>query len=221
MTEITVLMKRIGYEFKNKSLINVALTHSSFSRHTISKNNERLEFLGDRVLGLIISEEIFKKYHRSSEGDLAKKLSFLVCRSTLKKIANKIQLDDFILHSKNIKKSSLETIKANSLEALIAAIYLDSNITITSRVIKKLWKEFIENINLQTFDPKSRLQEWSLKNKKKLPIYKVISKSGPDHDPLFTIKVLIDEDISSFAEGKSKQDAEINAANKLLKEICE
>ena len=105
MTEITVLMKRIGYEFKNKSLINVALTHSSFSRHTINKNNERLEFfLGDRVLGLIISEEVFKKYHRSSEGDLAKKLSFLVCRSTLKKIANKIQLDDFILHSKNIKK---------------------------------------------------------------------------------------------------------------------
>ena len=144
-----------------------------------------------------------------------------MCKSTLKKIANKIQLDDFISYSKNIKKSSLETIKANSLEALIAAIYLDSNINITSKVIRKLWKEFIENINLQTFDPKSRLQEWSLKNRKKLPIYKVMSKSGPDHDPLFTIKVLIDDDISSFAEGRSKQDAEINAANKLLKEICE
>ena len=77
MTEITVLMKRIGYEFKNKSLINVALTHSSFSRHTINKNNERLEFLGDRVLGLIISEEVFKKYHRSSEGRFGKKTFLL------------------------------------------------------------------------------------------------------------------------------------------------
>ena len=116
---------------------------------------------------------------------------------------------------------SLDSIKADSLEAIIAAIYLDSNISVTSRVIKKLWKEYLEDINLSTFDPKSRLQEWSLKNKKKLPSYKVLKKSGPDHDPLFTIKVFIDEKICDFADGKSKQDAEINAASKLLKQICE
>ena len=104
MTEIKQLMKRIGYEFKNKSLINVALTHSSFSRQTISKNNERLEFLGDRVLGLIISEEVFKNIIGLRREIWQKNFLFLVCRSTLKKIANKIQLDDFILHSKIHKK---------------------------------------------------------------------------------------------------------------------
>lgn len=221
MPEIKQLMKEIGYNFKNKSLIKTALTHSSFSRLQQTKSNERLEFLGDRVLGLVISNEIYEKYSNSSEGELAKKLSFLVCKSTLKKIASKIKLDLYIVCSENLKKKSLDSIKADSLEAIIAAIYLDSNISVTSRVIKKLWKEYLEDINLSTFDPKSRLQEWSLKNKKKLPSYKVLKKSGPDHDPLFTIKVFIDEKICDFADGKSKQDAEINAASKLLKQICE
>ena len=221
MTDIKKLMKIIGYNFKDNSLINTALTHSSFSKENKIKNNERLEFLGDRVLGLIISSEIFKKNLSSTEGELAKQQSFLVCKTTLKKVANNIKLREFINCTQSLKKNSLDSIIANTLEALIAAIYLDSNINQTSKIVLKLWKSFLENINLSSFDPKSKLQEWSLKNKKKLPTYEIMNKSGPDHSPTFTIKVILDEKFSSFAKGKSKQDAEIKAANKLLKKICE
>ena len=221
MTNIDKLMKIIGYNFRNKSLIKTALTHSSFSKENKIKNNERLEFLGDRVLGLIISSEIFKKNLSSTEGELAKQQSFLVCKATLKKVANNIKLREFVNCTQSLKKNSLDSVIANTLEALIAAIYLDSNLNQASKIVLKLWKSFLENINLSSFDPKSKLQEWSLKNKKKLPTYEIMDKSGPDHSPTFTIKVILDEKFSSFAKGKSKQDAEIKAANKLLKKICE
>ena len=219
MAKIKKLMKIISYTFKDESLLKIALTHSSFSKEKKIKNNERFEFLGDRVLGLIISSEIFKKNINSSEGELAKTLSFLVCKSTLINVANKIKLGEYIKHAENLKKNALETLKANSLEALIAAIYLDSNISTASKIVLNLWKDCFENINLSSFDPKSKLQEWSLKTKKKLPVYEVINKSGPDHNPIFTIKVLIDKKTFCLAKGKSKQDAEIKAAEKLLKEI--
>ena len=221
MTDINKLMKIIGYSFRDKSLIKTALTHSSFSKENKIKNNERLEFLGDRVLGLIISSEIFKKNLTSTEGELAKQQSFLVCKATLKKVANNIKLREFVNCTQSLKKKSLDSIIANSLEALIAAIYLDSNINQASKVVLKLWKSFLENINLSSFDPKSKLQEWSLKNKKKLPNYEIISKSGPDHSPTFKVKVILDKNCHSLAKGKSKQDAEIKAANKLLKKIRE
>ena len=221
MTDINKLMKIIGYSFKNKSLIKTALTHSSFSKQNKINNNERLEFLGDRVLGLIISSEIFKKNLSSTEGELAKQQSFLVCKNTLKKVANNIKLGEFINCTQSLKKNSLDSVIANTLEALIAAIYLDSNINQASKIVLKLWKSFLENINLSSFDPKSKLQEWSLKNKKILPNYEVTDRSGPDHNPIFTVKVNLDKKFSSFAKGKSKQDAEIKAANKLLKKICE
>lgn len=223
MTDINKLMKIIGYSFKDKFLLKTALSHSSFSKENKSENNERLEFLGDRVLGLIISIEIFKKNPFSSEGELAKQQSFLVCKTTLKKVANNIKLGEFINCTQSLKKKkiSFDSVTANTLEALIAAIYLDSNINQTSKIVLKLWKSFLENINLSSFDPKSKLQEWSLKNKKKLPNYEIINRSGPDHSPTFTVKLILDENFSSLAKGKSKQDAEIKAANKLLKKICE
>ena len=221
MTDINKLMKIIGYNFRNTSLIKTALTHSSFSKENRINNNERLEFLGDRVLGLIISSEIFKKNLSSTEGELAKQQSFLVCKATLKKVANNIKLREFVNCTQSLKKNSLDSVIANTLEALIAAIYLDSNLNQASKIVLKLWKSFLENINLSSFDPKSKLQEWSLKNKKKLPTYEIMNRSGPDHSPTFTIKVILDKNFSSFAKGKSKQDAEIKAANKLLKKICE
>ena len=130
-------------------------------------------------------------------------------------------MGEFVNCTQSLKKKSLDSIIANTLEALIAAIYLDSNINQASKIVLKLWKSFLENINLSSFDPKSKLQEWSLKNKKKLPIYETMSKSGPDHSPTFTVKVILDKNCHSLAKGKSKQDAEIKAANKLLKIIRE
>ena len=219
MNNIDSLMKNINYKFKNISNLNEALTHSSFNSSAKIHNYERLELLGDRVLGLIIASKLYFQNIKSSEGDLAKKLSFLVCKSTLKKIANEIELEKYVKHSKKV--DSLESIKANALEALIGAIYLDSNLEKTTTVILSLWKNYFDNINLSSFDPKSSLQEWCLKYKKKLPEYKLIEKIGPDHQPTFKIKVFIDNHTYSSANGNSKQDAEINAAEKLLKKISE
>ena len=219
MNDTDSLMKSINYKFKNISNLNQALTHSSYKSSAKIQNYERLEFLGDRVLGLIIASKLYFQNTQSSEGDLAKKLSFLVCKSTLKKIANEIELEKYVKHSKKI--DSLESIKANALEALIGAIYLDSNLENTSKIILNLWKNYFDNINLSTFDPKSSLQEWCLKYKKKLPEYKLIEKIGPDHQPIFKIKVFIDNYTYSTANGNSKQDAEVNAAEKLLKKISE
>ena len=222
MNDSKKLMEKIGYHFQDITLYRTALTHSSYSKDLErNQNYERPEFMGDRALGLIISDEIYRRFSESTEGELAKKLSFLVCKATLRKIAKEILIGDFIIYSNKLKKSSLDTIKANSLEALIGAIYLDSDINMTSKVVLNLWKKYIDNINLSSFDPKSRLQEWCLKKNKKLPVYQVLKKTGPDHNPTFKIKVLVDELTFSLANGKSKQDAEINAASKLLKEISE
>jgi len=217
MNELLELQKIIGYKFKNSKLLNQALTHSSFSK---SKDNyERLEFLGDRVLGLIISNEIFDFFEKDEEGELAKKLSILVCKDTLKKIASNIKLKNFLKLSNEIKKSSIDTIEANSLEALIAAIFLDSNFKTITCIVIKLWKKEIMEINLSNHDPKSRLQEWCLKRNNNLPVYKLLKKIGPEHEPEFTIEVKFDENLFASAKGKNKQDAEINAAKKLLKKI--
>ena len=166
-------MDQLGYEFKDESLLKISLTHPSFSK----KNNyERLEFLGDRVLGLIISDEIFHSYPDDSEGNLAKKISFLVCKNTLIKIADELRLEKHFIISKNIKENSFDSIKANSLEAVIAAIYLDSNFSNTYKIVKKLWNNCIQKINLDYHDPKSKLQEWSLKTNNILPVYEVKKK---------------------------------------------
>ena len=216
MESLTILMNQLGYEFKDKSLLKTSLTHPSFSK----KNNyERLEFLGDRVLGLIISNEIFNIYSDDSEGNLAKKISFLVCKNTLIKIADKLMLENYFIISKNIKETSFDSIKANSLEALIAAIYLDSNFSNTYIIVKKLWNNYIEKINLDYHDPKSKLQEWSLKTNNILPVYEVKKKEGPDHNPMFTVNLKLNGKIYSIGVGKNKQDAEVMAAEKALKEI--
>ena len=219
MNDINSLMKNIKYTFNDISNLNEALTHSSYDKNAKIQNYERLEFLGDRVLGLIVASKLYMENINSSEGDLAKKLSYLVCKSTLKKVADQIELGKYIKYSNKI--DSLDSIKANALEALIGAIYLDSNLKKTSKVILYLWKNCFDNINLAEFDPKSRLQEWCLKYKKKLPEYKLVEKIGPDHQPRFKIKVLIDNFTYSLADGNSKQVAEINAAEKLLKKISE
>ena len=216
MESLTILMDQLGYQFRDKSLLKTSLTHPSFSKEN---NYERLEFLGDRVLGLIISNEIFNIYSDDSEGGLAKKISFLVCKNTLIKIADKLMLEKYFIISKNIKKTSFDSIKANSLEALIAAIYLDSNFSNTYVIVKKLWNNYIKKINLDYYDPKSKLQEWSLKTNNILPVYEVKKKEGPDHNPIFTVNLKLNGKIYSIGVGKNKQDAEVMAAEKALKEI--
>ncbi len=217
MKKFSKLLQSLNYKFKNINLLETALTHSSFNSN--KENYEKLEFLGDRVLGLIISVNIFKRYFKDSEGELAKKQSYLVCKATLKKIADMINLQNYLNISNDLSVESINSIKANSLEALIAAIYLDSNFEEAQKVVDKLWKNEIQNIDLSKYDPKSKLQEWCLKRDSKLPKYNFVNKSGPEHDPIFTISVDYEKKLSATGKGKNKQDAEINAAELLLKEI--
>ena len=212
----------IKYNFNDKNLLTKSLTHTSASTEKVS-SMERLEFLGDRILGLVISEELFLKYPGLKEGELSKKYSFLVQRSTCAKVAENISLNKFIFLGKSeLKNSQIKSsILSNIMEALIGSIFLDSDYSNTRKIVLNLWKEMISSVekanNLS--NSKSDLQEKILSMNKKLPNYKLISIQGEDHDPRFTISVSVDGFNSVLAIGKSKQEAEKNAAEKMLKII--
>lgn len=212
----------IKYNFNDKNLLTKSLTHTSASTEKVS-SMERLEFLGDRILGLVISEELFLKYPGLKEGELSKKYSFLVQRSTCAKVAENISLNKFIFLGKSeLKNSQIKSsILSNIMEALIGSIFLDSDYSNTRKIVLNLWKEMISSVekanNLS--NSKSDLQEKILSMNKKLPDYKLISIKGEDHDPRFTVSVSVDGFDSVLAIGKSKQEAEKNAAEKMLKII--
>ena len=212
----------IKYNFQDKNLFLKSLIHTSASKEKIS-SMERFEFLGDRVLGLIISEELFNRYRNLKEGELSKKYSFLVQRSTCAIIAKKINLDDFITlgKSENINKQIKKSILSNIMEALIGAIFLDSNYETTQKIVIRLWNEIFVSLEKENnlLNPKSDLQEKILSMKKKLPVYNLISTQGKDHNPSFTISVSVDGFKPVKAVGNSKQDAEKKAAEKMLKII--
>ena len=212
------LQKKINVKFKNLDLLTQSLTHKSFDTN---KNNEKLEFLGDRVLGLVISKKLLETYPDEKEGILDKKFASLVNKKTCLEIAKNINLDNFIrTFNPNKKKIGIEDkIISDSCEALIGAIYLDKGINIVEKVILNLWKKNIRQSVVTQIDAKTKLQELSLKKFKRLPIYKLISNSGPRHKPLFKVGVKLFNTKYYIASGKSKKDAEQNAAIECLKNI--
>ena len=212
------LQKKINVKFKNLDLLTQSLTHKSFDTN---KNNEKLEFLGDRVLGLVISKKLLETYPDEKEGILDKKFASLVNKKTCLEIAKNINLDSFIrTFNPNNKKIGIEDkIISDSCEALIGAIYLDKGINIVEKVILNLWKKNITQSVVTQIDAKTKLQELSLKKFKKLPIYKLVSNSGPRHKPLFKVGVKLFNTKYYIASGKSKKDAEQNAAIECLKNI--
>ena len=212
------LEKKIGIKFQNKKNLLKSLTHKSFDT---TNNNEKLEFLGDRVLGLVISKKLFELYPDDTEGYLDKKLAFLVNKNRCCEIGKKINLDNFIITSTSNKKENniVDKIISDTCEALIGAIYLDHGFIVAEKFINKLWKNDLQkSIQLQ-IDAKTKLQEYSLKKYKSLPIYKFLSNTGPKHKPLFKIAVKIQNSKFINATGYSKKDAELNAANLFLKKI--
>jgi ribonuclease-3 len=205
------LQKKIKVNFKNKSLLIKSLTHKSFDKEN---NNEKIEFLGDRVLGLVMAKKLLEIYPNEKEGILDKKFAALVNKKTCLHIAQKIELHKYILtfNFKDKKKIIEDKVLADSCEALIGSIYLDKGFTIVEKFILDLWSDHIkDSINTQ-IDAKTKLQEFSLKKFKKLPIYKIISNTGPRHKPLFKVGVKLIDTKLYIAEGKSKKDAEQNAA---------
>ncbi len=212
------LEKKIKTFFKNKQLLIKALTHKSFDKEN---NNEKIEFLGDRVLGLIMAKKLLEIYPYEKEGILDKKFASLVNKKTCLEIAKKIGLQKYILtyNPGNKKKDIEDKVVADSCEALIGALYLDKGFQLTEKIILNLWSDEIKKSKVTQVDAKTKLQEFSLKRFKKLPIYKLFSNTGPRHKPVFKVGVKLIDTKFFISEGKSKKDAEQNAAILCLKDI--
>ena len=212
------LEKKINIKFKNTNLLIQSLTHKS---HNSLKNNEKIEFLGDRVLGLVIAKKLLEIYPDEKEGILDKKFASLVNKRTCLEIAKNINLEKYILtFNPNNKKIKIEDkIISDCCEALIGALYLDKGLNITEKIILDLWKNHIKKSVVTQIDAKTKLQELALKNFRKLPIYKLISSTGPRHKPLFKVGVKLPNTKYFIALGKSKKDAEQNAAIECLKNV--
>ena len=212
------LEKKIKINFKNKNLLVKSLTHKSFDKEN---NNEKIEFLGDRVLGLIIAKKLLEIYPDEKEGILDKKFASLVNKKTCLEIAKKLELQKYILTFKSGNKNNNieDKVLADCCEALIGSIYLDKGFNSAEKTILSLWSKNIKNSVITQIDAKTKLQEFSLKKFKKLPLYKVISNTGPRHKPLFKVGVKLIDTRLFISEGKSKKDAEQNAAIMCLKNI--
>ena len=212
------LEKKINIKFKDTNLLTQSLTHKSYNS---LKNNEKIEFLGDRVLGLVIAKKLLEIYPDEKEGILDKKFASLVNKRTCLEIAKNINLEKYILtFNPNNKKIKIEDkIISDCCEALIGALYLDKGLNITEKIILNLWKNHIKKSVVTQIDAKTKLQELTLKNFKKLPIYKLISNTGPRHKPLFKVGVKLPNTKYFVALGKSKKDAEQNAAIECLKNV--
>ena len=209
------LEKKIKVFFKNKNLLTQSLTHKSYSKEI---NNEKLEFLGDRVLGLVIAKKLLEIYPDEKEGILDKKFASLVNKKTCLQIAKKINLNKYILTLDVKKKRNIieDKVMSDCCEALIGSIYLDRGYSSVEKFILELWSDNIKDSIITQIDAKTKLQEFSLKRFKKLPIYKLVSNTGPRHKPLFKVGVKLIDTKFYFAEGNSKKDAEQNAAIKCL-----
>lgn len=210
--------KHIGYIFKNKNLLIESLIHPSFIKdNKINKvstfsNFERLEFLGDRVLGLAISAIIYKKFSNSNEGDLSKRLSYLVQKNFLHKISVDLKMNNILKYTFKKNEKMNISILADSIESLIGAIYLDGGFLNAKKFIKKIWGPYFDIKDQNIQDSKTKLQEISQQKLKKLPDYELIKKEGPSHSPLFTVSLKVLNLKKIKANGGSIREAEKNAA---------
>ena len=215
--KLNSLQKKINIKFKNLNYLKKSITHKSYDQ---SNNYEKLEFLGDRILGFVISKKLIDLYPDQKEGVLDKKLASLVNKNKCLEVAKIIGLEKFILVGNKNSKSKVENkILADSIEALIGAIYYDKGFDIAEKFILNNWKNFINLSKEIIIDSKTELQEYSLKKFKLLPIYKLVSSTGPRHKPKFTISVRLKDTKIYDGYGESKKKAEQNAAKKLLNSI--
>jgi len=226
LRELKKLSAKLGLKFNDLSLLNQALTHSSFQNESgqSSQNNQRLEYLGDSVLELIVNEFLYKKFPSYTEGQLAKIKSHVVSERSLAKIASQIGIGSFLLVGKGEFLSGGKekpSILADALEALIASIYLDQGLVKTKKFVIASVKDSIDSIRYpdDARDPKSRLQEMVQALYSNLPVYSVLSQSGPDHDRIFTCGVSVNGVEIASGRGNSKKQAEKNAAIEALKKM--
>lgn len=221
--DLNNLEEKLGYVFRDKSLLSTALTHRSYTNehHQLAlSDNERMEFLGDSVLGLCVSDFLIKKYAAYPEGDLTKIRAMLVGEKNLAQLATDLRIGDFLLigHGEETSGSRhKESFLANALEAVIAAVYLDSDFNRVKEMITNLIDPLIQNNNLSSadyFDYKTALQELCQKRYKTVPAYIVVDSKGPEHAKIFEVKVAVVNKLTEYGSGRSKKEAEKQAAKK-------
>ena len=218
MSTLKNLQKKIKINFKNEKILLQAITHKSYDSNN---NYENLEFLGDRVLGLVVSKKLYELYPNEKVGSLDKKLASLVNKNKCLEIGNSLNLKEFVITGNSKTRNNIveNKIISDCCEALIGAIYLDKGFEVSKSFILKLWKNLINDAETTFIDAKTQLQEYSLKNYKILPIYKLISNTGPRHKPNFKVGVKLKNSTYVYAIGSSKKNAEQSAASELLKKI--
>lgn len=228
LEEIEKLEESIGYIFKNKNLIDVALTHSSYINESKDENkssNERLEFLGDSILDLIVSEELYKNHKTYPEGKLTKIRSRIVCTSSFSKASEKYNLSSYLLFGKGEESHNgreKKSVKADTFEAFCAAIYLDAGYDFLKDFLMKNYyeivKELLEN-DLLFIDYKTKLQEYFNKTNRIILKYKLVKEEGPEHNKTFYMEVSAKNKKLSTGKGKNKKEAEQMAARIAYKKL--
>lgn len=214
MPDIKLLSRNLGYTFKDEHLLQQALTHSSVSGNK-HKNYERLEFLGDRVLGMTIAHLLYNIYPNDREGELSPRFNRLVCAETVAETARRLKLNEYII-AKDRDIIERTNVLCDVCEAVIGAIYIDSDINTAIGFVEKHWQPlFNKNLTAQK-DFKTALQEKLHKLKQPFPVYEIMEKTGKEHNPLFTIKVQCEDGRFALGQGHSKKEAEQHAAKELL-----
>ncbi|GAA3860829.1 ribonuclease III [Celeribacter arenosi] len=216
--ELADFEDRLGHQFKTPDLLVRALTHSSISSKT-RPDNQRLEFLGDRVLGLVMAEALFEADRQASEGQLAPRFNALVRKEACAEVARQIDIGVVLKLGRSEMMSGgrrKEALLADAMEAVIAAVYQDAGFEAAKVVVKTLWGDRVERVDEDSRDSKTALQEWAQARGQKPPTYTEIARSGPDHAPIFTIEVMLSSGETATAEAPSKRQAEQTAAKDLL-----
>ncbi len=215
------LENALGHAFVRKDLLRQALTHSSTARSPQARtlSNQRQEFLGDRVVGLVVAELLFVQFPDEDEGALARRHAALVCREALAHVANEIGLAPHIIISAGEEDAggrSNPSLHADTLEAVIAALYLDGGLAVAEHFIARHWQPLVDADHSPPKDAKTALQEWAQGRGLALPIYRETDRSGPPHAPLFSIEVSLEDGSTATASGRNKRTAERDAAQALL-----
>lgn len=212
---------RLGYEFNHPKLLIEAVTHSSMSSQTRS-DNQRLEFLGDRVLGLVIAQALFEKDMDAKEGLLAPRFNTLVRKETCAEVAQKIDLGSVLKLGRSEMVSGgrrKQAVLGDAMEAIIAAVYIDGGLSKAEKIILALWGQRIEAVKSDARDAKTALQEWAQARGLNPPIYETMSRKGPDHAPVFEIEVRLETGEKQQAIAGTKRKAEQAAASVLLQDL--
>jgi len=216
------LTKALGHGFADPALLEEALTHAS-AASAAKPDYERLEFLGDRVLGLVVADLLLRRFPAEAEGEIAKRHAALVCSEALTRIAMTIDLGDHLCLSEGEDAMAIRenpACLADALEAVIAALYLDGGLAVGARFIERHWQVLLEEMPVPPQDPKTQLQEWVQARGLALPHYHTVAQEGPDHKPVFQVQVEIAGFSPCIASGSSKRVAEVRAAAALLEAIA-